>query len=196
MILSPSDAQYNAGKKWLRSDNHLLPYLKDPLVILDVGANIGYTSIFFARNYPDAIVYAFEPVQENYSCLVENIKDYPNIVAHNFALGNSVGELTLSLPSSDDKNLGRMSVLGCGWKQETVPMESLDARDWGKVDFIKIDVESYELEVLKGGEALLNKYWPLIQLEINDGAHEYLSGMGYTYISRVRGDDIYAKSSA
>ena len=193
---APSEQQYNAAKKWLRWDNYLSTHLDNPKVIIDVGANIGYSSIFFARNYPDAIVYAIEPVQENFDYLVQNIEDYPNIIAYQFALGQSMGELILSLANPDDKNLGTMSFQGVGWRSETVPMFPLDSRDWGKVDFIKIDVEGYEPKVLKGAEATLTKHWPLIQMEVNDEAEEYLFSIGYKYITRRSGDNFYVKSGA
>ena len=193
-IQSPSIRQSRAAKKWLKWPNYLETYLESPEVILDIGANIGYSSIFFSRNYPYATVYAFEPVEENYDCLVQNIEDYPNIVAYNFALGQSVGELTLSLPDATLENLGAMSAKGCGARAEKVPMFPLDARYWGKVDFIKIDVEQYECEVLMGGEATLRKHWPLIQMEVNDEAEEYLFSIGYKHITRRSGDNFYVKS--
>ena len=46
----------------------------DPSVIIDAGANIGTSSIFFAKKYPDAKVFAIEPEQGNYDILQKNTK--------------------------------------------------------------------------------------------------------------------------
>jgi FkbM family methyltransferase len=191
---SPSVRQTNAAKQWGRWDNYLEEYLDNPKVIIDVGANIGYSSKFFAKHYPQATVYAIEPVKDNFSCLVLNVAEYINIIPYNVAMGAARGELTLSLTHNAEKNLGMMSAYGVGVRAETVRMYPMDELPVKDVDFIKIDVEGYELEVLKGATNILNKYEPLIQMETNDDAHEYLLEIGYEYITRRSGDDFYVKS--
>jgi len=193
MIQSPSKRQYKAAQTWLRWPNYLVTYLDNPKTIIDVGANIGYSSIFFARNYPDTTIHAIEPVKDNFSYLLLNVAEYDNIVAYRMALGAIRGTLTLSMPDPD-KNLGKMSAYGIGIRAETVTMYPMDELAVKDVDFIKMDVEGYELEVLKGATNILNKYAPLIQMEVNDDAEEYLFSIGYEYITRRKGDHFYVKS--
>ena len=193
---SPSVRQTNAAKKWGRWENYLAPYLDNPRVIVDVGANIGYSSIFFARNFPEAVIFALEPVQDNFDCLLENIRDCDGIIPYNVAAGRSEGSLVLSLLHNAEKNLGMMSVYGNGTRAETVPMFPLDELcGLATVDFIKIDVEGYEYDVLRGADGVLAKHRPIIQMEVNDEAHEYLLTIGYKDLIRWHGDYIYEQSS-
>lgn len=52
----------------------------NPVNIIDAGANIGCTSVYFARLYPDARIIAIEPDQDNFDTMLENIRPYPNII--------------------------------------------------------------------------------------------------------------------
>ena len=61
-----------------------------PSVIVDAGANIGASAIYFASRYPNARVFAIEPEQENFKMLLENTKQYKNIIAIRAALWGEV----------------------------------------------------------------------------------------------------------
>jgi FkbM family methyltransferase len=58
-----------------------------PNVIFDVGANTGNTAIGLARSFPDATVYAFEPVAATFSKMSRNVLPHPHIQPFNLALG-------------------------------------------------------------------------------------------------------------
>ena len=61
----------------------IIPKLK-PKLILDVGANIGATSVFFAMNYPSARIYSFEPTVMNFSLLKKNTSHFQNVTVYNW----------------------------------------------------------------------------------------------------------------
>ena len=189
---SPSDAQLRASRRWNGWPNYLAGRFKNPKHFVDVGANIGYSALFFARHFPSVIITAIEPVERNYKYLRINTAKTRHIVTVNVALGSEEGELTLSM-SEDSDNLGKMSAFGSGRRSETVPMTTLDLLLIDHVDFIKIDVEGYELEVLKGAAQTLERYGPLIQMESNDEAEAWLLNHGYVLKTKWQGDWLFKR---
>ncbi len=126
----------------------------NPQVILDIGANIGAASIYFARLFPQAHIHAFEPVSDNFTLLARNVAPFPNIYMHQMALGGKSGRLRL-LASISPHNLGGFSFYTEGsdpCRTLEVEMKRPDAllADLGipQVDLIKIDTEGAEYEIL------------------------------------------------
>ncbi|MEE9542246.1 MAG: FkbM family methyltransferase, partial [Thermodesulfobacteriota bacterium] len=72
-----------------------LPDELEPRTILDIGANIGISSVYFANRYPEAKIFSFEPVPSNYALLEKNIKNYDQISAFNVALGAESGDVEI-----------------------------------------------------------------------------------------------------
>ena len=85
----------------------------NPSTILDIGANIGAISILMSSLYPNAKVYSFEPVKENFKLLQMNTEHYPHIFVHNNAVGSEDGESDI-LTSSDPVNYGGHSFYSFG----------------------------------------------------------------------------------
>jgi|TARA_Y100000294_G_scaffold145701_1_gene140991 FkbM family methyltransferase len=153
--------------------------LKKP-VILDVGANIGMYSICYSKLFSDANIYAFEPVKKNYQTLIQNIKNnkIKNIIANNFGLLDKKKFLKIGIPDpsthkryKQNINDGLFSIFAKK-KKFKIKVDSLDAfikkKKINKIDFIKIDVEGAEFQVLKGAKKTISKYKPIIQLEFNE----------------------------
>lgn len=59
---------------------------KDPSIIFDIGANIGMTSIFFAKKYPNSKIYSFEPESSNFEMLKFNVSNLSNVQIFNCAI--------------------------------------------------------------------------------------------------------------
>lgn len=161
--------------------------------VLDVGANIGYTSWVFANAFADdsQCVYAFEPETHNFQMLCETIKNYglnQRVIPIKSAVGDRQGRIGLRrnllnhadhrVVASDNKNV-----------DEEVAITSIDAfcqdRDWKvPISFIKIDVQGYELPVCRGMNQTLARnpqavialeYAPAIMREQGFDAHEMIS---------------------
>jgi hypothetical protein len=66
-----------------------------PSTIIDGGANVGYTSIFFSITYPQAKIFAIEPEGSNFAMLLKNVKYYRNIIPINAALWPIEDELEI-----------------------------------------------------------------------------------------------------
>lgn len=148
--------------------------LKPGHVFLDIGANIGYFSLLAAKCCPSSMVVSFEPVIEIFEKLQKNIllNNTPNIITVNMAAGekDEVRDIYLSAPD----NTGMSSLekpenySGVSQKTEVIAIDTWFARsNLPKVDLVKIDVEGNELSVLKGMKTVIEKFRPLIIMEVN-----------------------------
>ncbi|HLL24973.1 MAG TPA: FkbM family methyltransferase [Kofleriaceae bacterium] len=129
--------------------------------ILDVGANIGYTTTLFARTVDARYrVHAFEPDARNYRWLghaIQRSGHGDRVVAHRAAVGAREGTVDFwhNAGHHADHRVAtdrlRAAVDG---PVDQVPLTTLDAVvaaiDWGPVSFVKIDVQGFEPEVLRG----------------------------------------------
>ena len=170
--------------------------------VLDVGANVGDTSLRLANAFPTATVHAFEPVSSTFAELSARTAGHPRIKAHRLAFGTSSGTLALNLfdgsvfasATSRHAMMSRKSSIGC----ENVPLVPLDRwcadNDIEVVDILKIDTEGFDAEVLRGASHLLGRgsigfvYFEFFRVDHDvpgeDGghlidAHRVLTGFGY-----------------
>jgi FkbM family methyltransferase len=143
----------------------------NPDVVLDIGANTGEFIINAKKTFPSARIIAFEPVQSCFIKLKERFGNKSNIKLYNVALGseNKKGEIFVS-----DFSPSSSIVRPAGnYKTEEIDIKKLDEyldllKEEDKV-FIKIDVEGFELEVLKGAESVLRQAdWIYLESRILD----------------------------
>ena len=159
----------------------LRPYIRENAVILDIGANIGNHSIYWAVKSDAKKIYSFEPVKETFKILKKNVEinELRNKIKI-FNIGLSDQKIGGSISFFDSSNIG-----GTNIKQDPNGSLLLDKLDNIKieedtVDFVKIDVEGHELQVLQGGRETLLKYKPAIFVETDDNrVHKYLTDLGY-----------------
>lgn len=130
-------------------------------VVLDIGANIGIASLYFASIFPNATVHAFEPEPGNCEVLRANAQQVPRVQVHPFALGAEDGELEL-FDSDDRANLGGYSAHALGVnpaRSKSVPQRhagrALSALGIAAIDVLKIDTEGSEWEILTAIEPAL-----------------------------------------
>ena len=128
--------------------------------VLDIGAWVGTWSM--AMNEYCGRVVAFEPESLHYECLVKNVSE--DIETHQLAVGAE--EKMISLSQDDFTQSKR--VLGEG----TIPMVTIDSLQLDDVDMIKIDVEGYEMEVLKGASKTL-EHVQYLMIELNNNTKKY-----------------------
>jgi FkbM family methyltransferase len=120
--------------------------------VIDVGANIGYTAVLFARAIDDGFkVFALEPEEENFARLERNVKRYrvaDRVIARRVAAGAASGAIGLRI-NPDHHGDHQVDPGGA-----SVPLVSLDEFS-GPIRFVKIDVQGYEPAVLAGMRRLL-----------------------------------------
>jgi FkbM family methyltransferase len=169
-------------------DHALYFYYKDPSrdellanaagskVVLDVGANNGYTALRISKLEGVQKVIAFEPDPGNFEKARLNIGlnlNSDSIELLNIGLGSRAAALDLYTPIESNSGAMRVSNDPSAERSTSkINVERLDdlmtELDLDRVDFIKIDVEGYEMEVLKGGIDTLRDFRPKLFIEIDD----------------------------
>ena len=130
--------------------------------VLELGANIGYYALLeWQKIKPTGTIYAVEPVTENYNNLIENINlNRPNdIKPYKLAFGQKTEKSTIYL--SQKLNWCTLNKRGIQEQtgQETVQVTTVDKflKDKKQINLIRMDVEGYEYEVLKGSTRILTE---------------------------------------
>lgn len=144
---------------------------KDKSLCFDIGANIGNYSMAYSYFFKKVV--AFEPQEKCFNILKKRFSDKKNIILEKKAIGKTTGlekikiynETTISSMSSQPPSIERFKKKIKLQKIETVEVETISKMisKYGKPDFIKIDVEGYEYEVIGG----LNEPISYIQFECN-----------------------------
>jgi FkbM family methyltransferase len=121
----------------------------DP-VILDCGSNIGMAILYFKRVYPDARITGFEADPEVFRYLAENVErnKLTNVQLVQAALSASEGFVSFDSDAKYGSHIAGAEATGTGWRRIEVPTVSL--RDYlaEPVDFLKMNIEAAEWEVL------------------------------------------------
>ncbi len=151
----------------------LLPYGVDPAFdikrlfggvsqVVDVGANVGQSALYYAKAFGNATVYSFEPVPTTFAQLKENTEHEKRIVCFELGLGAHEHEATIRLTVSTQSSL--LNAASDEDSRENTATVSITTGDgWAaaqgvdSIDLLKIDTEGYDLEVLKGFGGLLSR---------------------------------------
>jgi len=172
-------------------------FIRDDEVIFDVGAHLGWYALSLVKKYPKTKIFAFEPVEPTYNVLTNNIKNNGpvNVVPVRLGLSDSKGEAffyysEMGSPLSSQENILNFN----SYKRMQCNMMRLDdfvtAQNIDKITLIKCDTVGNDLFVLKGAHAALQKFNPILVLELiemwcrrfgysGNEIIEYLKNMGY-----------------
>lgn len=189
-----------ALKRPFENDFNALPLLRAPAnaLFLDVGANRGQSTDAILMMQPDARIQAFEPNPQLSNRLQRLFQRRPNVIQHNVGLGEQPSEAVLYVPfykqwmfdglasfyekEARDWLNGRMYF----YKPSYVRVEQSVCRVLRLDDlalkpfFIKIDVQGFELQVLKGGRQTLIEQHPVLLIEApSPQITAYLAELGY-----------------
>ncbi|MDQ3193231.1 MAG: FkbM family methyltransferase [Bacteroidota bacterium] len=168
-------------------------FLKPGATFLDIGANIGFFSLLASKKVQNhGKVFSFEPVPSTFKKLKENIEinKCKNITVFNNALSDNKETLAMQVSidgfdawNSFGKPSGGNKFSEIQFQTDTIDNLISTKLFSDKIDLIKIDVEGWELFVLKGAEKiLLSDYGTVFMIEFND---ENFKGAGYI------GNDIF-----
>ena len=158
------------GTYQIKKLREAMKHVKAWRIAVDVGAHVGLWTMQLATRFENVI--AFEPVAEFRECFVKNawtrgVKCFP------FALGAEPGRVAMKIPPLDGGlDTGGTHVSGSG----DIEMRTLDSYNLAVVDFLKIDCEGYELEVLKGARDTLDRCRPCVIVE--QKPHKLLPNFG------------------
>lgn len=138
----------------------------EPRVILVVGAYHGAGAIHLIRAFPHATVYSFEPDPESFRVMAGNLRRFPTAVPMQMAVGAECGTATLNRNRGADTNSLLSSVRGSLAESVThdsveVPIITIDefckTRGIDRVDYIHVDLQGFEMQMLAGAEQLIRR---------------------------------------
>lgn len=160
---------------------------------IDIGAHIGFMTLYMSLLAGEkGTVLAYEPIKECFDFINNSIKKNKinNTQAFNIALGNK--KATGKAHVFEDSGMANFNDSGFvtyteEQKTQTFKIDTLDSVEvkLPKVDFIKIDVEGYEANVLEGAKNVIRKHSPTFLIEVHnqdnyDRVFEILSDSKYT----------------
>lgn len=156
-----------SGDQWVEDTHLLKPHLREGMVVLDVGANLGYLTLFFCRAVgPSGSVFAFEPDVDNFRELAQAVEhnQIQYCTALNCACGASEGTMSLA-PGLN----AYIQPEGSGaTKCRMISLDSFAAEHkLSRIDLVKIDVEGFEGDVLSGMSQILREHRPMLYIEIH-----------------------------
>jgi len=143
--------------------------LSKDVAIVDVGAASGDTALTLANAFPDAPVYCFEPIPAAFQELRRQTAEHRRIIAKQVGLASSAGEgtmfLTHRITSSSllrpvvDIHDSYLAANLRAQREQSITLSTLDSEleAVGSINLMKLDVQGYELEVLKGGPLTLRR---------------------------------------
>lgn len=183
-------------------ETQLINFIKKSNIILDIGSHCGSHSIIYSKINPNAQIYAFEPQEKMFNILNMNISinNITNIKTFNLALGNKKCLAYMDNICRDGPNQNidinqpdayfNFGGLQIGVNGEPIVIDILDNFNFGKIDFIKIDVEGFESFVIDGGINSIIKYRPFIFFEhtnrsVTPDMINYYNNIDYSIIDKL-----------
>ncbi|MGQ0584896.1 MAG: FkbM family methyltransferase [Reyranella sp.] len=129
-------------------------------VIFDVGANIGQTATVLVRHAPDAEIYCFEPGQGPFRALQAKFQNRKNMHLLNVALGSHPQKLALQVSENSELNTlvpraGADAANATQMTEVTTVDDVVAAHGISHLDLLKIDVQGWEMEVMRGAANLV-----------------------------------------
>lgn len=136
--------------------------------LIDVGANVGQTTLAFAAAFPEARIFAFEPAEASFAALREATAALPHVSIAQCAFSAAPGTLRMIMHGTTTRN--RITELPLSKNVREIEVQRLDAwcerRGIDHVDLLKVDTEGHDLDVLKGATGLLPRV-DFVQTEVS-----------------------------
>jgi FkbM family methyltransferase len=178
IMVRPRSSDKFAFEEIFLENDYALEGDLNPELIVDVGANVGYASIYFALRYPRAQIIAIEPEASNFNILQANTKAYPHIKLVQAAIWSQAGNVGLHESDeswahsvSRDPQLPQVSALTLD--------DILAMSQASRIDLLKIDIEGAEQEIFEHPGGWLDRTSTMI-VELHDrfrpGCSEALRG--------------------
>ena len=166
-------------------------------VCLDIGAHVGLWAMWLVREFER--VHAFEPVPLFAEIFPHNL-GMANVSLHMVALGDRQDTVAITVPdgqtggaqvSIEGPHPGNKYARDGKSVYRDIPMRTLDSFALDKVDFIKIDVEAMELDVIHGARATIEASRPILMVEVQNANRTQfeaiLDSLGYTITESFTG---------
>lgn len=173
----------NSGVFEKHATELVMRLIKEDDIVLDIGANIGYYSVILSKLVgPNGKVFAFEPTVHfgRYLRMTVEQNDCVNVEIYQIGLSNKSQEIDIDIGESS-ATLHSEPLFDPIISKETIKLttldEFIDSHPQQKIDFIKIDVDGHEPLFFEGAWRTLDKYDPIILLEVS---HLHYLNAGFT----------------
>ena len=182
-----------------------IPYVSDVLdaaeVVIDGGAYIGDSTTYFLSK--GCMVYAFEPNAEPYECLVYNC---PGCIPIQRPLGKRSEKVYMAWANPQMNNVGaqayRLTETSLSGQLPVLEIDLDSFLHLSSCGFIKLDVQGSESRVLQNGKLFIERFKPMLALELEDDwlkkqgsslaeLMSIIDQMGYKEVHRTRRDGFY-----
>jgi FkbM family methyltransferase len=161
---------YATFEEVLLREDYNIDFGFEPRTIIDGGANIGLTSIYFASKYPQTKIVAVEPDKENFLMLEKNTKQYQGISVLNAGIWNrkanleivnaGLGNNAFTVKEVKDDSKNSINALAIS--------DIIDLQRWKNADVVKLDIEGSEKKVFESGYELWLPNVKVLIVELHD----------------------------
>jgi FkbM family methyltransferase len=180
--------------------DHALSHVKRFRTALDIGGNIGFWSRDMCKKFKQVEI--FEPDTSNIECLESNLEEHHNYNLHRLGLGSedTQKEFYKSNTSSGAHTFNTEHLPEGGVSKSMVEIRTLDSYNFTDVDFIKIDTQGSELDILHGARQTLQTNDCVLnieieqknpkQVELSKPIFEFMQSIGYRTLRRYKRDEV------
>ena len=177
----------DAGGGQQAQRNRALNHVNKWRVCLDIGSNIGQWTRPLSKKFESVV--CFEPNPNFRECFVKNITE-ANVILWPYGLSDKEHKAKQDFNSTQLQNA-----------HGNIDCRTLDSFGLTNVDFVKIDVDGFEVPLLNGAQETLSRNNPVINIEMKRDkrsgvvtkCESILKGLGYKFINRTKSDEIWLK---
>jgi FkbM family methyltransferase len=171
------------------SHEYDFPYPATARTIIDAGAYVGFSAIYFAKKYPDAVILAIEPDAENFALLQRNTRAFPQITTIHAAVWGETKQLSVvdaggrewgfqTVDTTPPRRRSPVPALAMATLLETYGIE--------RVDILKVDIEGAERQVFARADGWIDRVGSIV-IELHD---RFAPGCSEVVRSAVRSFDV------
>lgn len=168
--LRPSSTDKSVFASVFLQNQYDVPINFEPASIVDLGANIGLSAIYFAERFPNAQIVGLEPDKENFEIAQRNTESYKNIELFNKGVWNK--EAYIDIVDANSRKDAFMVVETASPTSASIEAVSIghimQQQEWKTIDILKIDIEGSEKELFAENIEPWLPYAKLIFVEVHD----------------------------
>jgi FkbM family methyltransferase len=177
-------------RKVLVDCEYELPVSFEPKTILDAGANVGLSAVYFASRFPSARIVAIEPERANFELLLRNVAPYPNVTCLRKALVGVPRTVSIVDPGEGSwafqaAQVGDERAAHIDEVEGVTVSEVMRTFGWTHIDLLKLDIEGSEKEVFEAGRPWIDSV-DIIVAELHDALRRGCSLAFYSATASFR----------
>jgi FkbM family methyltransferase len=206
ILVRPSSSDLSCVEEVFLHRGYDIPFSLRPRVIIDAGANIGMTSLYFGARFPEARILAIEPDQSNFELLRRNCAGLENVTCIRAGLWPTSTPLSLIDPEAEKWALAVKPANDDDASMPKIPSvtipELMERHDIDRIDILKLDIEGAEQELFASETDRWIDRVDTIAIELHDrlksGCAEtfYAALHGRSFAQEIRGGNTVVRLEA